>query len=96
MKLVLKHEDEERTIKLPLEILDALWKGETNLVLACIGWDPKSGILSSATTPDRVTRSAQYGVGNAGMLNIKLSVDVRASEETSATEFLSYGTRFNR
>ena len=92
MKLILKHEGEERAIELPVEVLTALWTNATSLVLACVGWSPRSGVLTEATAPDKVTRS-EDGTGVAGMLNVTLTEEVRASEKTLNESFLDYGTR---
>lgn len=96
-KLILRNDRQEREIDLPLEILDALWCGETDIVPIYIGWDARQGILSSTTSEKTVTRHKNAcrttRLPSAGMLRITLSVEVKANDETLKNKFLPHGTR---
>lgn len=90
IKLMLVKESEEREIAIPEQILEALWNGETELVVKYIGWSTEYGMLSS-TIDEQVLMRDDNG-GNAGKVNLTLTTDVKAEGELLEEGFLPYMT----
>lgn len=76
---------------IPEEVVKALKSGEAKIVTKYIGWDPKNGILSTASEPNEVMCDDKQRL--AGRYQIGLSEPVSSESDDG---FLPHMTREER